>query len=152
MQMLDEFPKQGIGRVILAGSPYNGSCVATQLYAQRAGRFVLGRSMLQWLIQEVPARNEKYDVGVIAGCRGLGGGHLICRVPFPNDGVVTVDETRIPNTKDEILLPVTHTEMLLSRELVRQACSFLRHGYFLHPPETAAAPSDAFAPGGKAKT
>ena len=132
LQMLSEFPEQRTGRVILAGSPYNASCVATRLSRRKPGRHILGRSMLQWLSQKAPERHTQYELGVIAGRKSIGAGRLISRLPHPNDGVVTVAETRIPNISDHIVLNVSHSGMLLSAELVFQACAFLRNGHFLH--------------------
>jgi hypothetical protein len=94
--------------------------------------------MLQWLDQAGathPTRNRPYEIGVIAGSRSLGAGRLIARLPEPNDGVVTVEETRIPNARDEIVLNVSHSEMLVSPKVARQACSFFRQGHFLHDQE-----------------
>jgi len=132
LQMLGEFPESRTGRIILAGSPYNISCVAEKLSRRRPGRYILGRSMLQWMWQKPPACEGEYKLGVIAGSRSIGGGRLISRMATPNDGVVTVEETRIPGVIDQIVLDVTHSGMLLSAELARQACSFLRYGYFMH--------------------
>lgn len=137
LQMLAEYPEQRTGRVILVGSPYNGSNVATRLSRRGPGRYILGRSMLQWLEQKAPERNAQYEVGVIAGRKSIGCGRLISRLPQPNDGVVTVDETRISNISDQIVLNVSHSGMLLSTGLALQACSFLRSGHFLHDPESA---------------
>lgn len=134
LQMLAEYPQQRVGRVVLAGSPYSGSCVATRLSRIAPGRYILGRSMRQWLGQEIPEWNDSYELGVIAGRKSMGGGRLISRLPHPNDGVVAVEETRMPGTNDEIVLNVSHSGMLLSTALIRQACSFLRSGHFLHHP------------------
>lgn len=135
LQMLAEYPQPRVGRVILAGSPYSGSRVATRLLRIAPGRYILGRSMSQWLSQEIPERNDQYELGVIAGRKSIGGGRLISRLPHPNDGVVAVEETKMPGTNDEIVLNVSHSGMLLSAALVRQACSFLRSGHFLRDPE-----------------
>jgi pimeloyl-ACP methyl ester carboxylesterase len=135
LQMLAEYPQQRVGRVILAGSPYSGSRVATKLSRIAPGRYILGRSMPQWLSQEIPERNDQCELGVIAGRKSIGGGRLISRLPHPNDGVVAVEETKMPGTSDEIVLNVSHSGMLLSAALVRQACSFLRVGHFLRNPE-----------------
>lgn len=135
LQMLAEYPGQRTGRVVLAGSPYNASCVATRLSRRGPGRYILGRSMLQWLGQKTPEGGAQYEFGVIAGCKSMGGGRLIFRLPQPNDGVVTVEETQMPNISDQIMLNVSHSGMLLSAGLARQACSFLRSGHFLHNSE-----------------
>jgi pimeloyl-ACP methyl ester carboxylesterase len=137
LQMLAEFPESRPGRILLAGSPYNTSCVAEKLSRHRVGRYILGRSMRQWLEQERPAGVKKYEIGVIAGAKSIGGGRLISRLTTPNDGVVTVDETRIPGTEEHIVLDVTHAQMLLSAELAQKACSFLRCGRFTDNQKTA---------------
>ncbi|HET7061036.1 MAG TPA: alpha/beta hydrolase [Nitrosospira sp.] len=137
LQMLAEFPEIRPGRIILAGSPYNTSCVAEKLSRHRAGRYILGRSMRQWLEQEPPPGAKDYEIGVIAGAKSIGVGRLISRLATPNDGVVTVGETRIPSTAEQIVLDVTHAQMLLSAELARQACSFLRWGRFTNDRKTA---------------
>jgi pimeloyl-ACP methyl ester carboxylesterase len=136
LQMLAEYPEQRTGRVILVGSPYNGSNVATRLSRRGPGRYILGRSMLQWLEQKAPEHNAQYELGVIAGRKSIGFGRLISRLPQPNDGVVTVDETRISNISDQVVLNVSHSGMLLSAGLALQVCSFLRSGHFLHDPES----------------
>lgn len=135
LQMLAEFPEPRVGRVILAGSPYGACSVGTKLSRRGPGRHILGRSMLQWLDQAGTmhtTHNHPYELGVIAGCRSLGAGRLIARLPVPNDGVVTVEETRIPNVRDEIVLNVSHSQMLVSPEVARQVSAFLEQGHFLH--------------------
>jgi hypothetical protein len=138
LQMLAEFPQPRVRRVILAGSPYSACSVGTKLSRRSAGRYILGHSMLQWMDQAAVGQTNDdhlYELGVISGRRSLGAGRLITRLPEPNDGVVTVEETRVPNAQDEIVLNVSHSEMLVSAEVVRQACSFLRQGHFLHDQE-----------------
>jgi pimeloyl-ACP methyl ester carboxylesterase len=132
LQMLEEYPEARTGRVILAGSPYNGSLAAKRISGAHLGKWVLGRSMLQWMEQKLPDPDAAREIGIIAGQRSLGGGRLISRLPKPNDGVVTVEETHVPNIADRIVLDVNHSGMLFSIGLARQACSFLRTGHFLH--------------------
>jgi pimeloyl-ACP methyl ester carboxylesterase len=132
LQMLMEYPEARTGRVILAGSPYNGSLAAEKISGALLGKRVLGRSMRQWMEQKLPDSNPACEIGIIAGQRSLGGGRLISRLPKPNDGVVTVEETHVPNIADLIVLDVNHSGMLFSASLARQACSFLRTGRFLH--------------------
>jgi pimeloyl-ACP methyl ester carboxylesterase len=132
LQMLEEYPEARTGRVILAGSPYNGSLAAKRISGARLGKRVLGRSMWQWMEQKLPDPDAAYEIGIIAGQRSLGGGRLISRLPKPNDGVVTVEETHVPNIADRIVLDVNHSGMLFSTGLARQACSFLRTGRFRH--------------------
>jgi hypothetical protein len=51
-------------------------------------------------------------------------------VPEPSDGVVTVEETRLPGLSDHLVLPVSHSGMLISQEVARQTAAFLRDGRF----------------------
>ena len=136
LQMLAEHAEPRAGRVVLVGSPYHASYAASKLTRITLGRWLIGRSMGQWLDQKAPACSNQYEVGSIAGCLSLGIGRLIGSLPHPNDGVVAVEETRLPNTSDWIVLNVSHTGMLFSTKVARQVCAFLRHGHFLHNPES----------------
>ena len=71
-------------------------------------------------------------VGVLAGTRSLGLGRVVPDLPRPNDGVVSVAETRLPGAADFIALPVAHSEMLVSRRCAGQIAAFLDTGRFRH--------------------
>ena len=58
---------------------------------------------------------------------------LLGGVGGAGDGTVALRETHMPGLADHITLPVTHTGMLYSREVARQAAYFLRTGGFEHP-------------------
>ena len=70
------------------------------------------------------------EVGVIAGTIGIGLGRMVGRLEKPHDGVVTVKETELPGINDHLMLPVSHSGLLLSRRVVKQAAFFLGHGRF----------------------
>ena len=124
-------PHEYRGRLVLVGTPYAGSFSGRRLAHLPGGRRLLGCSIAHWLSDECVAIPADYEVGVIAGSRGIGLGRLIApKLPQPNDGVVSVSETHVPNMRDHIVLPVSHSQMLISREVVRQACAFLKHGVF----------------------
>jgi hypothetical protein len=72
-------------------------------------------------------------MGIVAGSLGIGLGRLFGRFDEPNDGMVTVAETRLAGATDHVVLPVTHTSLLLSREVAHQAERFLRVGRFAPP-------------------
>ncbi len=120
-----------IGRIVLAGPPYTGSFTARRLEHLPGGHKVLGRSIRQWLGHKRAADYTRFEIGVIAGSSNIGLGLLIAPgLPRPNDGVVTVDETRVPGARDHIVLGASHSSMLISAEVVRQVCAFLRTGAF----------------------
>ena len=53
-------------------------------------------------------------------------------LPRPNDGAVAVAETVVEGAADRIELPVSHTGMLLSPAVAREAGRFLARGRFGH--------------------
>ena len=126
-------PAECRGRIVLIGTPFADSFSGRVLQHSLAGRWLLGRCMTQWLNQPRPEVARDFDVGVIAGNGGIGMGRIVARgLPKPNDGVVAVFETRVPAMRDHITLPVSHTQMLVSREVVRQAGNFIEHACFDH--------------------
>ena len=68
--------------------------------------------------------------GMIRGTRALGLGLIAGKHGEPSDGSVTVSETELVGLKDSVELDVSHTEMLVSAEVVEQVEQFLFHGKF----------------------
>jgi hypothetical protein len=125
-----------IARALLLAPPYGGSFAARSMARSAPGRVLLGRSIPDWLAAPSrPGMNAGTEVGVIAGDRRFGLGCLVApSMPRPNDGVVTVEETRVPGMRDHIVLPVSHSAMLLSSKVAGQACEFLSRGAFARTP------------------
>lgn len=119
------------GRVVLLGPPFVECHAARCLVRLPGGRTALGRSIPEWLEGPRPALNGHREIGVIAGRRRLGLGCLVARdLPPPNDGAVSVAETRVPGMRDHVVLDVSHSGMLVSRAVARQIAAFLREGAF----------------------
>ncbi|MCW5603953.1 MAG: alpha/beta hydrolase [Burkholderiales bacterium] len=132
LRMLEEAHGLDVGRIVLAGTPYADSFAAHRLARLPGGRTILGRSMPEWLTSEKTSVATRYEIGVIAGSLGVGLGRVVAPdLPWPNDGVVTVEETRVPGARDHIVLDVNHTGMLVSAAVARQACAFLKQGAFV---------------------
>ena len=132
-RMLDEPHRLGIGRVVLLGAPFVDSFAARRLSRVRMGCVAVGASVGEWLQGARSETLANYDIGVIAGRRGIGLGVVMAPdLPAPHDGTVCVSETHVPGEHDHIVLPVTHTQMVISVLVVRQVCEFLRHGCFAH--------------------
>ena len=83
-----------------------------------------------WNAAPILAVPSGCQVGVIAGMRQVGLGRMVVQLEGANDGVVRVEETRLPGLADHRVLPVSHSGMLLSRQVARQCALFLRHGKF----------------------
>lgn len=135
MQMLSDCPDLRTERIVLAGSPCQSSYIARKLAGFKLGRYLIGHSMLQYLKQSMPECTDRHEVGSIAGSIGLGAGRLLGGLPYPNDGVVAVEETRIPGLHDQIVLNVNHSGMLISASVAKQVCMFLKNGHFSHSPK-----------------
>jgi pimeloyl-ACP methyl ester carboxylesterase len=131
-RMLDEPHRLDIGRVVLLGSPFVDSFAARRLSRVRIGCAAVGASVAEWLRGARPETLANYDIGVIAGSRGVGLGVVMAPdLPAPHDGTISVTETVVPGARDHIVLPVTHTQMVMSPLVVRQVCEFLRRGRFI---------------------
>ena len=83
-------------RAVLMGIPYHGSISANGLARLGIGRKILGRTLSDWLRSAKPAPAGEAEIGVLAGDRSIGIGKLISSLPLPNDGVVWLDETKVP--------------------------------------------------------
>ena len=118
------------GRVVLLGSAVAGSRAVEQIAQSSAGRVLVGRALLDWHAERGAAVAARFDVGMIAGTRRLGMGRFLAKLPLPNDGVVCLDETRMPGLRDHLTMPVSHSGMIVSAGVIRQVCNFLELGYF----------------------
>ncbi|MGD9598974.1 MAG: esterase/lipase family protein [Steroidobacteraceae bacterium] len=117
------------GRIVLLGTPTAGSGAAAALARVPILHFALGRSGAV-LRSPADCPAASCDIGVIAGSRAAGLGRFFAHFTEPNDGTVAVRETELPGAADRIVLPVSHTGMLLSRRVARETAQFLRYGRF----------------------
>ncbi len=136
LRMLAMHPEIPVARVICLGSPLCGSRAATVLRANDLGKIILGKTISEGVVKESASEwatevTNQHDVGVIAGTISLGIGRIVTNFEGENDGTVAVDETRLPGAKDHICLPVNHTGLVMSKDVVDQAANFLRRGEFL---------------------
>jgi pimeloyl-ACP methyl ester carboxylesterase len=119
-----------VGRVVLLGTPARG-CLSGQRLARRAhGRWLLGESEKLWR-EGIEARWTRPEpLGVIAGTMPFGLGRIIGRLPGPNDGVVRVEETAVDGMTECMVLPVSHSAMLISSRVEKNVAAFLNDGRF----------------------
>ncbi len=129
-QLFHDYPAQKPGRIVTLGTPHNGSTIAHLFNRHRMGRLLLGKSVVRGLLGDMVPWSGTRELGVIAGTKDHGIGRACCDLPCPNDGTVAVEETRLPGMTDHIELPVAHSGMLISNEVIRQTAHFLVHGHF----------------------
>jgi 8-oxo-dGTP pyrophosphatase MutT (NUDIX family) len=119
------------GRVVCLGSPLRGTRSGQRLARFRWGAWLTGRSIGDLLARGgLRPWSGTADLGVIAGDLPLGLGLLLGALPKPNDGVVTVEETRLEGAADHLVLPLSHTALIFSRRVAAETAHFLRHGRF----------------------
>jgi pimeloyl-ACP methyl ester carboxylesterase len=118
-------------RVVFMGTPVRGSQVARVLARFGPTRRILGEVGTRDLLHGLPA-NWPFpsQLGIIAGMAGTGLGRLVTRFDGPNDGTVSVEETRLAGATDFCTLPVNHTGMWLSPQTAPQVAAFLQKGRF----------------------
>ncbi len=128
LRMLDEYADLPPGRVVLLGSPVNGSAVGRRVADRRLFKPLVGRARaaLENGFSPAPAGRE---TAVIAGSRPVGVGRLFGPLERPNDGTVSVAECRLEGAR-ECILPVTHTGLVTAPSVVRAVAEFLRSGRF----------------------
>jgi pimeloyl-ACP methyl ester carboxylesterase len=122
----DDFPP---GRVVLMGTPVKGSKVVRRLTKIPGHRIMFGKAR-EDLLEGFQLSPEGRETGMIRGTRSFGFGQIAGPHNEPNDGSICVSETKLEGLKDTIELPVAHSEMLVSAEVLRQVEYFLLFGKF----------------------
>jgi pimeloyl-ACP methyl ester carboxylesterase len=131
LRCLERYPMAQPGRVVFLGTPAAGSLAARRFGNSALGRRLLGAASAEELLQERVARWDiGRELGVIAGTMPLGFGRLLLKFSEDNDGTVAVSETQVAGAAGFLALPVTHSGMLWSARVAREAGSFLEYGSF----------------------
>ena len=130
LQALSDEPALIDGRIVLLGSPVNGSVVAQRLYRHQLSRWLIGRGAEGRLVRGGEDWHGMQQLGVIAGTLPVGVGHVLCSFNGPNDGTVAVSETQLEGCTDTLQVRTTHTGLIYSRSAAEATCRFLQSGRF----------------------
>ncbi len=131
LRALERMPDLPVGRLVCLGTPFAGSAAATGVAQLPVLRRFLGRSG-RILRRGCQPWNGPSELGVVAGNSGRGLGRFFGSLPGSNDGTVAITETRLPGTKDHVVVPSSHSGMLFSPLVSQQVIAFLRTGQFSH--------------------
>ncbi len=127
---------QRIRRAVMLGTPNHGSQVADVMRGYAAFQWFAGAvgqgltTAAEGIHAQLPPVN--FDCGVIAGDSGflnLGTTYL-ADIPRPNDGIVSVESTRVAGMKDHVVVSAEHSQMILSPAVWQLAAKFLTDGKF----------------------
>jgi pimeloyl-ACP methyl ester carboxylesterase len=131
LELFEARPALPPGRIVLLGSPVQGSRAARNLATGPLGRRVVGLTAREVLL---PARERSWrdtrDLGVVAGSLPVGLGRLVGPLGEPSDGTVLVSETHLEGAKQHLTMRTTHSGMVYSPAVARQTAAFLRDGCF----------------------
>jgi pimeloyl-ACP methyl ester carboxylesterase len=128
---LERYPMRQPGRVVFLGTPAAGSRAARRLARSGLGLRLLGAASAEQLLSELPRRWDiGRELGIIAGTVPLGFGRLLLKFQEDNDGTVSVAETKMAGAAGFLTVPTTHSGLLLSARVAREAGSFLEYGRF----------------------
>lgn len=129
LTMLNRYGGLPAGRVVLLGSPLQGSQVASTISRWPAVRGLLGK-VTQGLVKGCQMLPADRECGMIAGSKNRGLGILSRSLKEPGDGTVALTEADHPGLNDRVVLPVSHSGLLYSREVADQCAVFLASGHF----------------------
>jgi len=132
-QFLSQHNIENLGRVVMLGPPNQGSQVVDFLKDISMFKLINGPASVQLGTTEIglPKRlgAVNFEVGIIAGTRSVNP-FLSTMLPKPDDGKVSVENTKIDGMSDHIALPVTHPFMMRNDKVIEQVLYFLRQGKF----------------------
>ena len=132
MHLFDQFDDVPDGKVVMLGSPVNGSWIAQKVHTWPVISPILARSMPNALSgEDVPDwHDDQRDWGMIAGTRNQGLGLITGGLPDEGDGTVLLKETIHPKQSDHITVKTSHTGLLFSKNVANLVTKFLTKGGF----------------------
>ena len=147
LRCLEQHPQQPPGRVVFLGTPCLTSRTANAVARFRFGRAMMGQAATEELLYtHVRVWQPGRELGIIAGNQSFSLGRLVVDFDEANDGTVAVSETRLPGATAHIVLPVSHSGMLLSARVAHEVGQFLELGHFGAAPASGSPPPPGPSP------
>jgi triacylglycerol lipase len=126
-------PIPKLGRVVMLGPPNRGSEVVDRLKSWKLFQLINGPAGSELGTDERSVPNAlgplRFELGVIAGDRSINWINSLI-IPGPDDGKVSIENTKVAGMKDHLVLHVTHPFMMRNAAVIRACLSFLQRGNF----------------------
>ena len=134
-QYLHNHQIENLGRTVMLGPPNKGSELADFLANNGLFEFYNGPAGQQLGTGQdsVPVKLGQvgFELGVVAGNRSFN--PVLTKLSSgEHDGIVSVDSSKVEGMTDHIVMPVTHTFMMMDSKVIQQVRFFLSHGKFDH--------------------
>jgi pimeloyl-ACP methyl ester carboxylesterase len=132
---LARYRPRHLGGVVMLGTPNGGSEIADRLRGFAAYRAYFGPAGQQLTTLRDPATAAllpaiDYPVGVIAGNRSVDPIASSFWLPRPNDGRVSVENTKLDGMTGHIVIRAAHPWLMRNEVAIAQTIAFLRDGRF----------------------
>ena len=133
--IISRYRPQRLGRVVMLGTPNGGSEIADRLKNVSLYRAWFGPAGAQLVTRRDAATDAlfppvDYPVGIIAGNRSIYPIASALLLPKPNDGRVSVENTRLEGMADHIVIASPHPWLPSHARAIEQTIAFLRNGRF----------------------
>ncbi|UCH11192.1 MAG: alpha/beta hydrolase [Fidelibacterota bacterium] len=123
-----------LGRVVMLSPPNQGTGLVDRMRDDPFFRTLNGPAGLQMGTgaDSLPLQlgAVDFELGVIAGTRAINP-ILAAMIPQPNDGVVPVERTKVAGMADFLIMPTSHTFIMMNKDVIAQVIHFLDKGSFL---------------------
>jgi len=130
-ELVKQSRPENFGRVVMLAPPNQGSEVADFLSGNFLFKMIYGPAG-----EDLKTGNEAFGavdfpLGVIAGTTSIDPISSLI-LTGPNDGKVTVENTKVEGMADHLTLPVNHTFLMRNKTVLQQVSLFLAMGVFDH--------------------
>lgn len=128
-------PMDNVGRVVMICTPNQGSQIADGVKNSGIFKKIFGRAGQQLITDQngmsCLSGIVYYDLGIIAGTKSFNP-IFSSLLPGKDDGVVSVENTKLEGMKDHITIPSLHGGALKRKDTAAQTIYFLQNGKFKH--------------------